>query len=297
MEASYFREVRRVLLVVLGLNLLVATLKLGWGLATRSASMVADGFHSFADSSSNVVGLIGVWLAAKPVDPDHPYGHRKYETLASLGIAALLGVMCIEVIQEAWRRFAQPVVPEVTLGSFLIMGLTVAVNGSVTMYERRVGRRLGSDVLLADSMHTASDLLVSSSVIASLVAVRLGWPVADSLAALVIVGFIGWTAIQIAWRGSDILCDRAVLTDEQVRAIVMRIPGVQGCHGIRTRGRRDDTHVDLHAAVSHELAVEQAHQIADRIEQAVKAAFAGVTDVVVHIEPPQAHVGTGAKHG
>lgn len=289
MQPSYFLQVRRVLLVVLGLNLLVATLKLTWGLGARSASMVADGFHSYADSASNVAGLMGMWVASKPVDTHHPYGHKKYETLASMVIAALLFGMCIEVFQEGWRRLAHPLVPEVTLGSFLVMAVTLVTNIGVSTFERREGLRLGSDVLLADALHTRSDIIVSLSVVGSLIAVRLGWPIADALVALGVVFFIAWTAIRILKKASDVLCDRAVLSADQVRGVVGRIPGVRECHGVRTRGRQDDIHVDLHAIVSDELPVQEAHTIADRIEHEVKSAFRGVTDVVVHIEPSAAH--------
>jgi cation diffusion facilitator family transporter len=167
-----FRQIRRILVYILILNWGVAAAKLFYGWLTRSASMTADGFHSFSDGSSNIMGLLGIWVASRPIDESHPYGHKKYETLTSVGISGLLFLVCFNVLREGVLRFLHPVVPEVNVKSFLVMGVTLAVNIGVMVYELRRGRVLKSDILISDALHTRADILTSSSVIITLIGVK-----------------------------------------------------------------------------------------------------------------------------
>jgi cation diffusion facilitator family transporter len=161
------RAVRRVLWIVLFLNAVVAAAKLVTGLMTGAVAMIADGFHSSMDASSNIVGLVGIRLAAQPPDDDHPYGHRRFETLATLAIGGLMLVAAWEILQTMIDRLLNGGIPEVTPVSFAVMIGTIVLNVGVALYERRQGRFLGSDVLLADAAHTSSDVFVSLSVIVS----------------------------------------------------------------------------------------------------------------------------------
>ena len=152
--ATHGRQVERVLWIVLALNLMVAAAKFFYGLASGSASMQADGIHSVFDSLGNVIGLIGISLAARPADDGHPYGHSKFETYGSLAIGVLLLVAAFEVGTSAVAKLAsQSYTASVTPVSFAVMVGTLAVNVGVTMYERRAGRRLHSEILAADAAH------------------------------------------------------------------------------------------------------------------------------------------------
>ncbi|MFR3090799.1 MAG: cation diffusion facilitator family transporter [Eggerthella lenta] len=170
------RSIRRVLWVILVLNLAVAAAKYVYGLMSGSASMQADGIHSVFDSAGNVVGLVGIALAARPADDSHPYGHAKFETYASLVIGVLLLLAAFEVGSSAVGKLVSGVyTAEVTPVSFIVM-VGTAVNIGVTTYERRCAKRLKSEVLAADANHTLSDALVSIGVIVGLAAVALGFP-------------------------------------------------------------------------------------------------------------------------
>jgi cation diffusion facilitator family transporter len=280
-----FRQIRRILFSILLLNWSVAGAKLTYGLLTRSASMTADGFHSISDGASNILGLIGIWIASRPVDTGHPYGHRKYETLASVGISGLLFLLCFNVVREGILRFYHPVVPEVSPLSFFVMGLTMTVNLFVMIYEMRAGKALRSDILYSDAMHTRADLLTSTSVIVTLIAVKAGYPILDPIASLGIAGFIGYAAVQILRESSEVLSDAAAIPIEEIEKVVLAVEGVKECHRIRSRGGADDIHIDLHVLVDPEMHVEQAHELSYAIENRIKNGFAGVTDVVVHLEP------------
>ncbi len=283
---AHYHKIKKILIAVLVLNWLVALAKIAYGLSSRCSSMTADGFHSLSDGASNIIGLVGIYFARQPVDKDHPYGHKKYETLFSLGIAALLFIVAFNLAKGGWERFRQPELPETNLGSFLIMFLTLIVNFWVMNYEYKKGKALKSDILVCDSLHTRADIFTSLSVIVSLVVIKLGFPLIDPLVTILISFFIAFAAFQIAKQSSAVLCDTAVIMDEQkILDIVLKIEGVKSCHKIRSRGRDDDIYIDLHVQVKPNMHINDAHKISYRIEEALKSALVGITDVVVHMEP------------
>jgi cation diffusion facilitator family transporter len=278
--------VRRTLWIVLGLNLAVAGAKLGYGLFTGSVAMTADGFHSMFDGASNIIGLLGMALAARPPDESHPYGHGKYETYASAAIGGMLVVVAWEVGKRGVDGLLGQVrAPEVTVLSFVVMALTVAINIAVALYERRVGTRVGSELLLADASDTTSDIFVSLGVIGSLIAVRLGVAVADPIIALVVALVIVRTAIVVLARAEATFSDRARLDVGEVCAVVTSVEGVEGCHSVRTRGSMSEVFVDLHAEVDPTATVEEGHRISSEIVDRIRDAFPEVVDVLVHLCP------------
>jgi len=281
-------RVRIVLWLTLSLNLLVSSAKLAGGYYFGSVSMVADGFHSFFDASSNVIGLIGIKIAEKPPDESHPYGHKKYETFAAVGISILLFLTCFEVLERAYRQFsAGSEAVTVTGVGFAIMFFTMAVNIFVAYYERKKGKEYKSDFLIADAAHTTSDIMASTSVLVSLVAARMGYPVADPIAAVVIAVMIGRVGYRIMKSSSDILCDSARLRSEEITALCMSVPGVIRCHHVRSRGREDAICIDLRIHVDPNLHISEAHEIAHQVEDRIREGLSGIYDVVVHIEPEE----------
>jgi len=282
---TYYATVKRILIIIFILNILVALAKGGWGLYTGSLSMTSDGLHSLFDSSSNIIGLVGISLASRPPDREHPYGHSKFETFASLGIAVLLFASCIQIILAASNRFLYPTVPEVNEISFAIMGGTLAINVGIAAYEYIIGRRLKSSILVADSMHTRSDVYASVGVIVGLAAVKMGYPLADPLIALLITGLIILTGLEIIKDSSRILLDKALIEENVVAKLARSVPGVCNCHRIRTRGAPGQMYVDLHIGVDPSLSLEAAHKVAEEVEDRIRWSVEGVEDVVVHMEP------------
>ena len=282
----HYGKIRWVLVIVLVLNWGVAAAKMVLGFLTRCQSMTADGFHSLADGASNIVGLIGIALSSQPVDADHPYGHKKYETFFSLGIAVLLILVAVNLLREGAGRLFHPVNPEADMRSFLVMAVTMLVNIWVMRYEYGRGKELKSDILVADSMHTRADIFTSFSVIIALVSIKLGYPILDPVVTIVISGFIAYAAYGIIKEASKILCDTMAITDvKKVSHIVMGVKGVKACHKIRARGRPDDICIDLHVQVDSDMHIDEAHKISYAIEDALKKGIPDVTDVLVHIEP------------
>jgi cation diffusion facilitator family transporter len=255
-------------------------------LSTGAVSVLSDGFHSLTDTGSNIVALIGVRAGSAPPDDDHPYGHRKFETIASVGIVLFLLLVMREVLGAAWDRLWAGGAPKVSALSYVVMGGTAAVNLGVVIYERAAGRRLHSEVLLADAHHTVSDLLTSGMVILALIGVQLGYPWLDPVAALVVAGFIGYACWEIFASTSDILADRIVLPEDDIRAVVRSVPAVIGCHHIRTRGSADFVFLDLHVWLDPAMSLERAHALSHDVKDRLMAHFPQIKDAVIHIEPP-----------
>ncbi len=287
MASNKYVQIRNILLWVLVLNWGVALAKIVYGKATHSLSMFADGFHSLSDGSSNIIGLIGIAAAARPRDTGHPYGHRKYETLASMAIAIALFYIAFKLITVSVHRLVhqEPVSPEANLVSFIVMGITLAVNIGVMRYELKRGKELHSDFLIADAMHTGSDIFSSISVIISLVCIRLGFPIVDTVAGFVIALLICYIGADILKHSSRVLTDYAVIEVQHICDALSDMKEIVGCHRIRTRGRSDDIHVDLHVTVDKDMSVGKAHELSTAIEKRIRERFPGVTDVIVHIEP------------
>jgi cation diffusion facilitator family transporter len=285
---QHYSRIRNILVWVLFLNWAVAAVKIIYGLTSRCVSMTADGFHSLSDGTSNVICLVGIRFACQPKDRDHPYGHKKYETLFSLVIAGLLFIVSFNLFKEGVSRIHKPGAPSVDITSFAVMLITLAVNIWVMRYEHRKGMLLHSDILISDAMHTKADVFTSLSVIATLIVVKLGYPLADPIVTMVIALFIAYMGFEIAKQSSDVLCDTAPIADVQkISHVVLEVKGVKACHKIRTRGRPDDINVDLHVQVSPQMHIDEAHKISYAIEEAIVRNIPNVTDVVVHMEPKE----------
>ena len=281
-------EIRRILATVLVLNLLVAGAKLGYGFVSGSVAMTADGFHSLLDGFANVIGIVGIAVAARPPDREHHFGHGRYETLASMAVGGLMAVAVIEIVQSAIGRWQAGESPEVTRLSFGIMLGTMAVNTGVTIWERRNARRLRSDLLEADARHTGSDVLVSAAVIVGLAGEWMGLHGADAAISLAVAATIAWAAWGILREASLVLTDAA--TDVQPAALlgaILAAPGAMTAHNLRVRSSGALNWVEVHVTVDPELTVKQAHEVATGVEDAIRNAIGPETETIVHIEPAE----------
>jgi cation diffusion facilitator family transporter len=280
------RRIRRVLLLTLLLNVVVASLKLVVGTVTHTLSVRADGFHSMTDGFSNVLGLFGMWWASRPPDTEHPYGHERMEVVAGSVIGAALLLVAWNVVQSAFSRLLTPgETPVPDAGTWLVLLVTLAVNLFVVLYERRQARQLKSSFLESDAAHTFSDVLVTLGVVVTVACIQLGQPWVDWVAAFVVAGFIVVAGLQILSRNFGYLLDAAQVAQEAIDAVVRRVPGVAGAHKIRTRGQPGAVRVDLHIQIAPHLNVVHAHEVTHWVIDALKREVPGVIDVVVHTEP------------
>ena len=280
-----YQQVRFVLLVTLLANVFVATSKLIFGVAIQSLSLLADGFHSLLDCTSNIVGLVGIALSRTPPDDKHPYGHRKFETLAAMGISFLLAFAAIEIVQSAVRRLLSPQPIEWSPLTVGILVVTIGVNLAVSIYERRKGEQLQSEILIADSYHTRSDFYGALLVLIALLASPAGLSWIDPVAALLIVLLIGRAAYAIVKDAVASLADPARVDVQALQACVNAIGGVEQSHRVRTRGVAGEVFLDMHVRVDPEMPAEQLHRLEHEIGEIIRKQFTEVRDVMIHFEP------------
>lgn len=286
MNSSNIKKIKQVLWIIMFANLAVALLKIIIGSAVKSASITADGFHSLTDGSSNIIGLIGISLASKPTDKDHPYGHKKFETLAGLFIAGMLLVISGKIITEAINRFLNPVTLHITINSLITLIFTLCINLFVCTYEYNKGKKLNSFILLSDSLHTRSDIYVSIGVLLTLISVKLGLPsIIDPIASLIVSAFILHASYEIFKSAGGILVDKAILDTERIKRLAMEFEQVKGVHNIRSRGSEDDVYVDMHILTEPNLSVEKSHVLIHAIEKRMRNEINGNLQVFVHLEP------------
>jgi cation diffusion facilitator family transporter len=280
-----FKGVRFVLIYTMVLNLVATVAKVAVGYLTGSLSLLADGFDSFFDSFSNVIGLVAIYVARRPPDEDHPYGHRRYEILMTLVVSVLLFATCFQILSSAYQRLLHPTQPEINLWSFASLLVSVAVHVYVTLYEQRRGKELKSEFLIADALHTRADIFVSVGVMAGLIVVHFGYPVIDTILAVVIAFMIAKIGLDIVRNSTRILMDAAAIDAGQVADIVRHVPGVQSFHHIRSRGQEDDVHLDFHIRVAPQMPLEEAHHVAHEVQRQIQAKMPAVRDVIIHVEP------------
>jgi cation diffusion facilitator family transporter len=263
--------------------------KLFLGYTTGAVSIVSDGFQSLTDSAANIIGLVGMRAARKPPDADHPYGHRKYETLAAAGIFVFMLLAVLEIGRAALQHFYARSHPDVTLLTLVVMLATLGVNIWVVRYEAAQARLHNSELLLADSIHTRTDVYATIGVLVSLGGVRLGYPMLDPIGGIVIAVLIARTGFEIARDTSGILSDRVVIDEEHIRTVVMSVPGVLGCHHIRTRGPIDHVFLDLHVWFPADAQLVEAHRVSHVVKDRLMQHYPQIADAIIHIEPPPTH--------
>lgn len=281
-----YKKVKQVLWIILFANLGVALLKIIIGGMIKSTSMTADGFHSLSDGSSNIVGIIGITLASKPIDKKHPYGHKKFEVISGLFIGAMLLFLGGNIIVESFSRFKNPIIPSVSTISLLALIITLCINVFVCTYEYNIGKKLNSYILVSDSLHTKSDIFVSIGVLITLLGVKLGLPpIIDPIASLVVAGFILHAAYEIFKSTIDVLVDTAIIDEELIIEIIKNFEEVKDVHNIRSRGSENDAYLDMHVMVEPNITVEKSHDLAHDIEEMVREKINKNIQVIIHIEP------------
>ena len=279
-------EVRKVLIITLLLNVFVMGLKVLVGHWTGSLSLLADALHSVTDSANNVLGLVAIKFSSPLPDREHPYGHNKFEALGALGIAAFLGIACFEIVQGAVERIIKGGEPvRVSPPELWLLLIVLGVNIFVAFYERNVGRRVGSSILVADATHTMSDVWVTISVIGGLIGVWLGYQLLDVLLAFPVALLVFWSGWSVLKENLPWLVDQMAIAPETIHTITVSVPGVLNCHDIASRGVIGrQVFIEMHLIVDARD-VETAHNITEEVERQLEQRFSPVR-ILIHVEPP-----------
>jgi cation diffusion facilitator family transporter len=278
-------QVRRVLLGLLVANVAVLAAKFTIGLASGSLGVLGDGVHSAVDAMNNVLALAVITIAFKAPDEDHPYGHGKFETLGALAIVVFLSISGFELVKGAVQRLLGGAGPlDITNLQLAVLTGTLVVNAIVATYEAQRGRELSSDILLADATHTRADVFITIGVLTGLLLSRAGYGWADPVVALIVAVVIAALAYGIVRRSVPVLVDEHVVPAPRIRASAEAVSGVARAYQIRSRSSPEQAFAELTIAVDGAATVENAHQIADAVEQRLREDFS-LTHVVVHVEP------------
>ncbi|MFN3650186.1 MAG: cation diffusion facilitator family transporter [Armatimonadota bacterium] len=270
----------------LGANLFLVAIKISAGFLSGSISVLAEGVQSTMDVVASALILFTVRAAAQPPDPEHPYGHGKFENLASLGQMVLILGSAVYLFGAAWERWQDPVLPRVDWGAG---ALTIAVVVNLVVSNRlfRVAQRTGSQALEAEALHLRGDMLSCVGVLAGLFLVWITQePRLDPLIAAVMTVLIVVGAVRLLRESLRPLLDESLPAEEEemVRAVLDEHPEVRGYHRLRTRRAGSHRLIDLHVLLDDDLTFRRAHELSEEIEEAIRACFPNA-DVIVHAEP------------
>ncbi len=269
-------------------NIFLTIIKIGIGIFGQSAALIADGIHSLSDLISDFFVIIAIKLGSREADHDHPYGHRRFETMATVLLGLGLIIVAGGIAWDAIERLLDPeklLIPNhETLG---IAVVSILANEWLFQYTKRVGEETRSKLLLANAWHHRSDAFSSVVVLFGIAAVFLGYPFADAIAAIIVGVMIAKMGVVLVLESINELVDSSLPEDfvREIRRVIKQTPGVQSIHLLRTRRMGEDAYVDTHIVVDSRISVSEGHMIGDAVRDRLKREFDDVVDVLVHIDP------------
>jgi cation diffusion facilitator family transporter len=279
---------QRVTLVCAALNLVLSVIKVVIGTIGHSQALIADGIHSLSDLASDAMVLVAIKFGSREADADHPYGHARFETVATIALGVLLLLVAIGIGLDAADRIANPA-SLLTPGYLALGGAIVSIVTKEWMYwyNIRVAKQLNSSLMRANAWHHRSDAISSVIVLVGIGGTMLGLPWLDAVSAIgvaLMIGKIGW---DLGWGGVRDLVDTGVGTDDlqHIREIIETVDGVQAFHKLRTRRMGDGILIEAHVLVGNQVTVSEGHMISDRVRARLLAEHDEVSDVLIHIDP------------
>jgi len=276
------RQVRRIIVIEGSANLVVLVVKLIVGVSTGSLAVLGDAIHSLTDVINNIVAWVVMRLSSAPADREHPYGHRKFETLAVFGLGALLVVFAFELAAQALRREAT----EIVSGSWelgLMLGV-LFVNLGLASWQHWWAKKLSSDILQADASHTFADVLTTIVVIGGWQLSAMGYVWLDRVCAVGVAVLVLYLAFGLFRRVIPVLVDESSIDPTALARAIDSVTGVRKVLRVRSRWMGPERAVDLIVAMDPQLSNQESHDIADQIELLLEERF-DVRDVSIHIEP------------
>lgn len=276
------RKVRSILIIEGLANFIVLISKTTVGFATGSSAILSDALHSLTDLFNNVFAYIVSRVSSSPPDENHPYGHKKFETLAVFVLATLLSVIAIEVVIRAYGRIGNPI-SHSHWGLIVMIGVMI-VNIAISSWENYWAKRLNSDLLKADARHTFSDVLVTIGVIVGWQLAARGYPILDFIFAVFVSVLVFYLAFQLFRKSIPVLVDEATHDQAKIAKTIEQLDDVIKIERLRSRNLGQETFADVIVTVRANMSTEESHKVADLIEEKLLEKF-GIDDVVVHIEP------------
>ncbi|MDD1631451.1 MAG: cation diffusion facilitator family transporter, partial [Methylococcaceae bacterium] len=269
-------------------NVFQTLIKIGFGILGQSAALIADGIHSLSDLLSDLLVIIAVRLGSREADYEHPYGHRRFETIATVILGVSLIAIGGAIAWSVMNRMAHPEhLPVPNVLGLGIAAVSILVNEWLYHYTKRIARQTRSKLLLANAWHQRSDAITSVVVLFGIGAVMLGYPLADAIAAIVVALMVAKIGLNLALESIKELVDTSLPPKlvAEIRTTIMGIDGVEGIHLLRTRQMGEDALIDAHIVVDPRITVSEGHSIGDTVRDELISRFDDVMDVLVHVDP------------
>ena len=282
------RETSRITLWGVAVNLALAVIKIIGGIIGQSQALLADGIHSLSDLASDAMVLIAVKHAGEDADEDHPYGHARYETLATVALGLLLIGVAGGIAYDAVLRLEEPSeIKTPALFTLIIAIISILSNEGLYHATNAVAQKIRSPMLHANAWHHRSDAISSIVVFIGIGATYIGYPLLDSIAAILVALMIGKIGLDLSKQSMQELVDTALEPEviENIKQAILNIDDVRHLHNLRTRRMGHNALVDVHIQVSPKLSVSEGHHIAEMVEATLKEKFEEINDVTVHIDP------------
>ncbi len=286
--AARYRATYRVTIIGAVIDLALGVAKITFGVVAQSQALIADGVHSLSDLATDGLVLYAAKHASRGADEEHPYGYRRIETMATVGLGVALVATALGIVVDATRRLFHP---ELLLhpgaSALLIAALSIVAKEAIYHYTMHAARKYRSSLLRANAWHSRSDAISSLIVVVGIAGTMAGLPYLDAIAAIgvaVMIAKIGWG---LGWQGVRELVDTG-LDSERVDAIrhtIVDVDGVQALHLLRSRHMGSDALVDVHIQVDPTLSVSEGHQISETVRNQLIDRVEEVSDVMVHIDP------------
>ncbi len=279
-----YEQIRTIGLWMIALNIALALVKFYFGWQFRSVALEADAFHTFSDALTTALVLVGAYIARKPADREHPFGHGRAEFLSGFALAVILGMVALEILVRSAARMLQPTSPGVSVGVALVIVATGLVKQGMAWVSRRYGQRLEAPGLTSDAYHHLTDALTSYGVALGLL-LQPRFPWIDGFLGLGVSGFILFLAFRLIRDiGSSLLGTGPTASLESlIRQEARKIPGLRNPHNIRVHGYGNYYEITLHVEVEPSMPLSEAHALATRLERAIAKKIEG--KVTVHVEP------------
>ena len=294
-----YQEVRKVTLVGAAVDLLLGVVKILVGVTAGSQALIADGVHSLSDLATDFLVLFAAKHSHRKADDEHPYGHGRIETVATVVLGVALVIVALGICYDAVRRLLDPaLLLHPGWLALIVAAISVVSKELIYQYTARVARRLRSKMLEANAWHSRSDAISSIVVVIGVLGTMAGFPYLDALAAVAValmVAKIGW---DLLWKSLQELIDTALdpAEVEEIRKTILGVGGVRACHMLRTRHSGSDVLVDVHILVDPVLSVSEGHQIGESVRARMMQTLEDVSDVTVHIDPEDDELASPCNH-
>lgn len=271
-------------------NVLLSAIKLIVGVAARSGAMVSDAIHSASDVFSTVIVMIGANAAGKEADEEHPYGHERMECIAAIILAAVLFVTGIGVGISGFRKIIGGNYGDLAIpGAMALVAavVSIAVKEAMFWYTRFYAKKIDSTALMADAWHHRSDAFSSVGSFVGILGARLGFPICDPIASVVICIFIVKAAFDICREALDKMVDKSCdeETEAKMAELIKAQSGVESLDLLMTRMFGSKVYVDVEIGVDGDITLRESHAVAEEVHNAIEAGFPKVKHCMVHVNP------------